>query len=122
MQVEEFFFHLHGEQKAIALGLHDLLTDKYALVPKLRYKLPFYYRKSWICYINPQNNGSVELAFTRGNELPNSSGILEAKGRKQVMSCTLKHVDDERWASIEESIHEAISLDEDVKYQSKRAK
>ena len=64
-----FIYNHEGPQRAIMLYLHELLVNEMGLEAKLRYKIPFYYRKSWICYLNPVKPDSIELAFTRGNEL-----------------------------------------------------
>jgi hypothetical protein len=52
--IESYIYHLEGEEREIASYLHDLLTQRYGMMYKLRYKLPFYDMKKWLCYINPQ--------------------------------------------------------------------
>lgn len=98
-EVENFIYNYDGSQKEIMLFFHNWLTSELNLTDKLRFKIPFYYRKSWICYLNPRPTGSsgratknnaVEFAFTRGNELSNSQGMLDNKGRKQVFSIELR--------------------------------
>ena len=86
---EDFILNFSGEQKAIMLHIHKWLTMDLGLTDKLRFKIPFYYRKSWICYLNPTKQGTIEFAFTRGNELSNSQGLLDSRGRKQVYSVEL---------------------------------
>ena len=120
IEVEEFILQYEGEQREVMLFLHSLLEQELNLISKLQYKIPFYYRKSWICYMNPLKNGAVEFAFTRGNELSNSQGLLIDKGRKQVSSIEFKKVADIPDESLNEVIHEAILLDETVPYASKR--
>jgi len=119
-EVEGFIHQYEGEQREVMLFLHSLLEQELNLISKLQYKIPFYYRKSWICYMNPLKNGAVEFAFTRGNELSNSQGLLIDKGRKQVSSVEFKKVADIPDESLNEVIHEAILLDETVPYASKR--
>lgn len=67
--------------------------------------------------MNPGKNGSVELAFTRGNELSNGQGLLEDKGRKQVKSIAFTTRSEIPEQMMREVIHEAIILDETVKYK-----
>ncbi len=82
--VEAFIYKYDDDQREIMLFFHRLLTLELNLTEKIRFKIPFYYGKSWICYLNPIGKDQVELAFVRGNELSNQQGILDNKGRKQV--------------------------------------
>lgn len=100
--------------------LHQLITLSPEMVPRITYKIPFYYRKSWVCYLSPTRDGRVELAFTRGVELSNEQGLLEARGRKQVMSVTFSSVADIPAETVLEVLQEALLLDETVKYSLKK--
>jgi len=100
----QFIDRYSGDQQAVLQYLHNLLISFPDIEPKLKYKIPFYYRKSWICYLNPIKKKGIELCFTRGNELSNTQGLLAARDRKQ------------------ELLQEAFLLDETVPYQSKRKK
>ncbi|MFK7922424.1 MAG: DUF1801 domain-containing protein, partial [Bacteroidia bacterium] len=97
-----------------------LFCEEMGLISKIRYKVPFYYNRSWICYLNPTKTEGIELVFLRGNELSNIQGILEARGRKQVSGILLSKVSEIPQEAIREIMHEAIILDETVKYESKR--
>ncbi len=120
MQTEDFIYQFEGNQRDVMLYFHYLLTKDLNLTDKIRYKIPFYYRKSWICYLNPAKDGKTELAFTRGNELSNIQGILKHFGRKQVYSIMFEKVSDIPTQHIMEVIQEAILLDETEPYASKR--
>lgn len=117
-----FIYGKEGVQRDILLHLHGLLSTFPEVTGKIRYRIPFYFRKSWICYLNPIKNGGVELAFPRGNELSNAQGILMANDRKQVRGITFVNVKDIPDETIIEILAEAILLDEEVKYASKRKK
>jgi hypothetical protein len=118
--VLDFIWELDGDQREVATFLHELISSFPETQPRIRYKIPFYYRKSWICYLNPVKNQGIELAFTRGNELSNTQGILASKGRKQVYGITYFKIDDIEEESLLEIIQEALILDEGVPYGSKR--
>lgn len=120
-EVEDFIYQQDEEQRKIIIYLHETLT-RLDLTCKIRYKVPFYYAKSWICYINVSKTGSVELSFTRGNELSNEQGLLDHKGRKQVFSLELKTYRDIPKDALNEIIQEALLLDETIPYASKRSK
>ncbi len=101
--------------------LDEFMTDFPGVTPKLRYGIPFYYKKSWICYLNPLKNNGVELAFTRANELSNEQGLLNFKKRKQVAGIEIYNLKNFPASSIEEIVNEALLLDETVPYASKRS-
>jgi hypothetical protein len=85
----------------------------------MRFDIPFYYGKSWICYLNPIKNSKIEFAFVRGNELSNEQGILSNKGRKQVYSIAFEKISDIPMKIVNEIIQEAILLDKAKPYKSK---
>jgi hypothetical protein len=118
--VTSYLFDFKGEQNTILCYFHDLLNRELELTPKMRYGIPFYYRFSWICYLNPSKDGAVELAFPRGNELSNVQGILNSRGRKQVCSIDFLKFSEIPRKEIYEIIQEAILLDELKPYASKR--
>ncbi len=121
MNVENFISNQEGATAKIMLHLNDIMLSIPGVTSKIRFNIPFYYRKSWICYLNPLKTGSVEFAFVRGNELANESGLLHSKGRKQVYSVEFGAVSD-IGEEVMQVIQEAILLDETVPYASKRSK
>ncbi len=117
-----WFDKYEGEQKIILVTLHEWILDHPGTHVKSSYGLPFYYGKSWICYLNPLKKGGVEWAFTRGNELSDTSNLLESKGRKQVKSISFIKPSDIDLEAIKYILQEAILLDNAVPYASKRVK
>jgi hypothetical protein len=121
-EAEDFIYRYEGDQREVMLFIHHWLTSDLLLTQKIRYGIPFYFGKSWICYLNPTKTGSVEFAFVRGNELSNEQGLLDSKGRKQVRSIEFEKVKDIPQQTLHEIIQEAIMLDETTPYESKRKK
>lgn len=109
-------------QRNILAVIHDLIRDIPGVTHKLRYNIPFYHRKSWICYMNPIKKEGIELAFLRGNELSNEQGILNLKGRKQVAGIEIFAPKDIPLTAINEILQEALLLDEQVKNLFKNIK
>ncbi len=62
----DYILEFEGTVKEVMLQLHDFILSHPEMYSKISYGIPFYYRKSWICYLNPRKNKSVELAFIRG--------------------------------------------------------
>ncbi len=116
--VEAFIIDLEGNQKEIMMYMHSFL-EGLGLQSKIRYRIPFYFGKSWVCYLNPKKNDEVELAMLRGNEMSNAQGILHFNGRSQVAGVKLSNVRDIPYELIGEMLQEAILLDETVKYKKK---
>lgn len=119
--VEAFILDKEGAQQAILQYLHNLMESTPEVTSKIRYKIPFYYRKSWICYLNPiKKPVGIEMVFLRGNELSNEQGLLDHRGRKQVAGVIFTKVEEIPMETLLEVIQEALYLDETVPYASKR--
>lgn len=119
-EVHDYIWGLEGAQRELVLSLHRMLTSEWGLNARIRYKIPFYDGKTWICYLSPVRGGRVELAFARGNELSNAQGILESKGRKQVYGLEFGSLAEVPMQALREVIQEAILLDQSQPYASKR--
>ncbi len=117
--VESFVYRYEGQQREIMLYFYQLLSEQPGVIAKISFGIPFFNRKSWVCYLNPKKDGSVELAFTRGNELSNHSGLLKAGNRKLVRGIVFNSLKDIPFDEINEIIQEALLLDEKVPYQIK---
>lgn len=112
MSVEHFILGLNGQQKAIVIFLHQRLTNYHGLQPKIRYKVPMYFNRKWVCYLNPIKGNGIELAFLKGNQLSNEQGLLNKKDRKMVAGIDLYSVESIPERVIDEIIQEALLLEE----------
>ncbi|WP_425392783.1 DUF1801 domain-containing protein [Ekhidna sp.] len=110
--VENFILGLDGSQKAIVSILHQRLTEYHDLIPKIRFNIPMYYRKTWVCYLNPIKNDGIELAFLNGCNLSNDQGLLKSKDRKMVSGIELFDISAIPEKSIDEIVQEALILDD----------
>ena len=119
---QNFILDLEGEQAELFQYLHDLFSTYPEVESKIRYRIPFYFRKSWICYLNPKAKGGVELCFLRASELSNEQGLLDTKGRTQVAGLMVYNINDIPMNTLMEVMEEALLLDEVVPYASKRKK
>lgn len=112
MTVSDFIDDKQNNQRAILEFLHEHMMSFPEIEDKIRFKIPFYYRKTWICYLNPVKNDGIELAFVRAKELSNENGLLDFKDRVQVAGVTYYDVKEIQLDLLDETIHEAILLDE----------
>ncbi|MEM9858188.1 MAG: DUF1801 domain-containing protein [Bacteroidota bacterium] len=121
-RVEEFIHSYEGNQGRVLSYLHHILAKELELLPKIRFRIPFYYRRSWICYLNPTKRATIEFCFLRGNELSNEQGLLNTNGRKQVAGIEIETLTNLPESELREVIHEALLLDEMVPYSVKKMK
>lgn len=122
MEVEAYIDEQEESVRAILIYFHRYLQDELGLIPKIRFKIPFYYRNSWICYLNPTKRNTVDVSFIRGNELLDESQILDDKGRKQVTSIEITSIASAPIDALKELIIQAVILDESKPYKLKRHK
>jgi len=120
MSVLHFISSKEKEQQQILLTLHEYLIGHNGIDPKIKFKVPFYYRKSWICYLNPKGSIAVELVFLRGDELSNHNGLLDMRKRKQVAGVIYDKATDINFTTLDETFQEALILDDTFSYQSLR--
>jgi hypothetical protein len=118
--VLDWIYQYEDNQRSVMQYFHELFTDELNLQAKIRFKIPFYYGRSWICYLNPLKSGKVELVFIRGNELSDDQNILDHKDRKQVRGVEFGNLHEIQNSLIMEVIQEALFLDETKSYGSKR--
>lgn len=110
--IEDFILGLDGQQKAIVSFFHERLTKNHDLFGKISYNIPVYYRKTWVCYLNPIKNNGIELAFAKGHRLSNDQGLLDKKKRKYVAGIDIYSLKDISEQSIDQIIQEALIIDQ----------
>lgn len=116
----DYIYERQGNQQEIMLYLHEWIISYPNVVGKISYKIPVYYRKRWICYLNPFKNDQVELVFTRANELSNEQGLLDFRDRKLVAGIIFAKIEAIPIDVLHEIFQEALLLDDDVKYALRR--
>lgn len=121
-EVVIFIEELDGKQRDIAEFMHVFLLQHAEMEPKIRFKIPFYFIHSWICYLNPIKDDKIELAFVRANELSDHSDILDFKKRTQIAGVELYELSQIPTQRIVEILQEAILLDEAVPYKLRKKK
>ena len=122
IDIHEYAAKQSENQAEILIFLHDVICTYPGVHTKIAYRIPFFYRKSWLCYTNPTKDGGVELSFTRGNELLDIDNILDCKGRKQIKGITYFKLSDINEEQLFTILEEAVELDETVKYNVRKVK
>lgn len=95
-------------------ALYTLFMAVPGMECKMRFKIPFFYRRKWIAYMNPQKKGGIELVFIKGQLMGDAHGLLETRGRKMVSGVII-----EKWTRnleepVNELLQEALILDESL--------
>ena len=106
-------------QRRIMEVLYEELMLQPGVTCKMRFKIPFFYRNSWICYMNPLRKGGVEFVFLKGQQLADPAGLLDAKDRKMVSGITIENAQKIPHEALMELVQEALLLDELDKRQRK---
>jgi hypothetical protein len=113
---------LDNQQKEICNFLHNWLTEAYSLESKYRFKIPFYYQRTWICYLNPIKHDGIEFNFVRARELSVYENILDFRGRKMVAGIALYDVKQIPLHRLALVLEEAILLDDTTPYTFRKSK
>lgn len=117
--VEEFLEYLPPRERQLVDFLRALVFD---CLPgcreKLAFNVPFYYRRSRICFIWPASvpwgnvkKGGVELGFVKGYRLQDELNYLEKGSRKEVYVKTFHQIGELDVPLIKSYLFEAWQID-----------
>jgi len=109
--VDEFIISLPEGIRNLAEKLRKIiLTSSGQIGEQVKHKIPFYYYKGQMCYINPFDD-RVVLGFSRGADLPDEHSML--KGNQKTVRHTVFYpetgVDEEKVRNL---IYEALIVNE----------
>lgn len=118
-EIIQWFEDLPPEVKQVAEEVNNFILT-FDLNVKFKYKTPFYYGESWICYLSFDKKKKVlSVNFVRANELELDE-ILDFKGRKMVGSIEFKTGEEIDFETLSKVLEEALSLDKNVPYTAPR--
>ena len=113
---QEFITALESEE---LVEVCNTLRNEILLFPnieiKKKFNIPFFYGKTWICYLNLVKKREIELAFVRGRELA-SKELLDFKNRDMVGGISYKQVADIDFGELKLLLEEAVTLDQEKPY------
>ena len=114
---EDFFFDLAEDEKPIVHLLREIILERIPDIrEKISYGVPYYFRKTRICFIWPASvkagpKSGVMMGFCKGNLLSNEQGMLESNGRKEVYTMGFHSVKEINPALIKEILYETVIVD-----------
>ncbi len=116
--VEDFIANLPGNERHLTEILREIILDTLPGVrEKLSYGVPYFYRKSRICFLWPASapmGGDYEgvmLGFCKAHLLSNEQGLLDMGVRKEVGAAIFNHVKQIDEEVIREVLLEAAMVD-----------
>ncbi len=117
--VEEFVADLPANERPILETLRQIILETLPEVrEKLSYGVPYFYRKSRICFLWPASSPlagryeGVMLGFCRGHLLSNEQGLLDLGSRKEVSTVIFSDVRSIPQETVREVLLEAAMVDE----------
>lgn len=112
----DFLDTLPEQQRLLVVALHDHIVEvEPPITVRMVYGIPFFYKGKRFAYLNPMKNGGVDLGFTRGHAMDDTSGLLEAKGRAQIKTATFQNAEEVPWETVTEWVRQAIELNDLLK-------
>jgi len=120
----EKYIELYPVFSDALLQLHEFFLEM-GLEPKTKFKLPFYYGNTWICYLNiPKSKKKgkpyLELCFVRGVELESAHQLLDFSSRAMIAGLKIYEGQALNWNTIRTVTEEAIDLDRTTPYTFKK--
>ncbi|TXC85244.1 DUF1801 domain-containing protein [Luteibaculum oceani] len=110
-RIASFIDH-HAKGDAELIGkLHNYLIRLPGISASIHLGVPFYRRKHWLCYINPQADGGVELAFPNAYLMNGLQEKLNFGKRSQVGGIILRTTSELTQPLIAELVQTAIFID-----------
>ncbi len=116
--IEDFIANLPENERRLTEILREIILDTLPGVrEKLSYGVPYFYRKSRICFLWPASapmGGDYEgvmLGFCKAHQLSNEQGLLDMGVRKEVGAVIFNHVKQIDEEIIREVLLEAAMVD-----------
>jgi len=106
----DFLEKIDPMQAEVVSYLDNLFLSIEGVSKKMRYRIPFYDYKSWICYLNPLDKNQLELCFLDGLLMLESFPSLDQKDRKAIAGYTIQVNQDLEQELILNMVNHAISL------------
>lgn len=100
--VDQYLLNRPEKDRDLMLFLDDWLRTQHGLTTKIRYGIPFYDYKVWLCYLNPIKSGGVNLVFLQGVALNYHHPRFEQRGRKMVKGFDFTSIEDVPMEILEE--------------------
>jgi hypothetical protein len=112
--VDEYIYKLKNtHHQHLMSNIHQLLMTYPGITCKLRFRVPFYGGRKWICYINPIKKNGVEVCFIKGFEL-SPKPQLQAFKRTMVKGISIYQITALNLSHIAEVFEEAMQIDQKI--------
>jgi hypothetical protein len=111
--VLDFYYALpHPALTQLGCQLHQFILSYPQTRSCIRYGIPFYDRKKWVCYLNPIKEKGFEWVFLKGNQMADPHQLLLANGRKMVKGMLLTVGEKLPFEQMDQLLQEAFYCDD----------
>lgn len=120
--VDLFIDDLEDEStRELVYAINEIILNSHpAIHSKIRFKIPFYFLHSWICYINPLKTGGIEWCFIHGQRLEDPHDILQSKDRIMIAGIEVKEPEDLNNEAVLDILYTAIEYDKQLAEKKKK--
>lgn len=105
--VSNYILNRPDSDRNLWVFLDDWLKNQHGLTSKIRYGVPFYDYRVWLCYLNPRKQGGVQLEFLQGIALDYHHPKFIQRNRKMVKGFVIPSLKDIPMETLEEVMAKA---------------
>lgn len=113
---------LSNEQVQIIKFIHNELLNYPAIECKIKFKIPFFYKNTWIAYLNPIKKDGIEFCIVRAKEIPSISEFVNYKKRTMIAGISYYSIKEIDFNILHFVFQEAYQLDSTTPYTFKKTK
>lgn len=116
------FVPISENQTAILKSIHNALISYPAVECKIKFKLPFFYKNTWIAYLNPIKKDGIEFCIVRAKEIPSIVDFVNYKKRTMIAGISFYSIKEIDFNILHFVFQEAYQLDSTTPYTFKKTK
>jgi hypothetical protein len=106
--IDAYYDQLPEKHMRLILECREvILRESNQITEKLRYKIPFFYLNTWLCYLNVDKKRGPLIGFLHGTKLEDNHGLLQSE-LKMVRHLYLKQ--DMPHAALVDYLRQSIAL------------
>lgn len=111
---------LSENQKSIVDYIYNELLTYPGVECKIKFKLPFFYKNTWIAYLNPIKKDGIEFCIVRAKEIPTIEAFVNYKKRTMVAGISFYSANEINLNILHFIFQEAYQLDSTTSYTFKK--
>jgi hypothetical protein len=113
---------LTENQKSIVDYIYNELVVYSGVECKIKFKLPFFYKNTWVAYLNPIKKDGIEFCIVRAKEIPSIGEFVNYKNRTMIAGISYYSIKEIDFNILHFVFQEAYQLDSTTPYTFKKTK